>query len=71
MENHPGSGLTPQDQSPLRFMQQVDRLKHVPRTGWLRFLKNPESVASHSFGVALLGGFAPVSLSFYALQYLT
>ena len=32
----------------------LHRLKHLPRTGWLlRGIEQPESVASHSFGVCL------------------
>lgn len=51
------SGL---DRSPLPFLHLVQALKHLPRTGWLRTVENPESVASHSFRLALLGLFAPV-----------
>jgi len=37
------------------FTQQIARLKEVPRTGWVRRgVDNVESVACHSYGVALL-----------------
>ena len=48
------------DRSPLPFLHLIQALKHLPRTGWLRTVENPESVASHSFRLALLGLFAPV-----------
>lgn len=46
----------------LKFLKVVEDLKATYRTGWLRVFKdskqkayfNPESVASHSWGVALL-----------------
>jgi len=38
----------------LAFLQQALRLKYVPRTGWLmRGLTDVESVAEHTWGVAL------------------
>lgn len=46
--------------TPLPFMALVNVLKHLPRTGWLRTISHPESVASHSYGLAMLGLFAPV-----------
>ncbi|KAF2679533.1 HD domain-containing protein 2-like protein, partial [Lentithecium fluviatile CBS 122367] len=45
--------------SPLPFMHLVQRLKHIPRTGWLRFIENPESVAAHSYRLDLFGCLAP------------
>lgn len=53
--------MSPLDSSPLPFLHLIQRLKHLPRTGWLRTVENPESVASHSFRLALIGLFAPVS----------
>lgn len=47
--------------SPLPFLHLMQGLKHLPRTGWLRTVSHPESVASHSFRLALLGSLAPVS----------
>jgi 5'-deoxynucleotidase YfbR-like HD superfamily hydrolase len=47
-------------QSPIPFLSEISALKHLDRTGWKRFIRSPESVASHSFRVALLGLFAPV-----------
>jgi hypothetical protein len=61
---------SPFDRSPLPFLFEVSRLKHLPRTGWLRTIENPESVASHSFGLALLGLFAPVCNTFPSLPRL-
>jgi len=37
------------------FILQAGILKNLPRTGWLlRGIKNPESVADHSYRTALL-----------------
>lgn len=39
----------------LEFMEQVGKLKVLPRTGWLlRGLKHPESIADHSYRMSLL-----------------
>ncbi len=39
----------------LKFLNQVTKLKETPRQGWvLRGIKNPESIADHSFRVALM-----------------
>ncbi len=36
------------------FLEQINKFKHMPRTGWVwGKVKNPETVASHSFGVAV------------------
>ncbi|KAI8648874.1 5'-deoxynucleotidase [Fusarium sp. Ph1] len=49
--------------TPLAFMSLINGLKSLYREGWLRKgMKHPESVASHSFGVALLCLFAPPEL---------
>ncbi|KAK2777113.1 ybr242w-like protein [Colletotrichum kahawae] len=48
--------------SPLPFLHQLQELKHLPRTGWLRFVKDCETVASHSWRLAFLGLFAPAPL---------
>ena len=56
------------DRSPLPFLHLMQNLKHLSHTGWLRTVKNPETVASHSFRQALLGLFAPVGLP-YCLLY--
>lgn len=38
-----------------RIIEAIHRLKETKRTGWLeRGVKDPESVASHSYGVAVL-----------------
>ncbi len=37
------------------FIHILGKLKELPRSGWLKKkIKNPETVASHSYGVALL-----------------
>ena len=46
--------------SPLPFLHLIEVLKHLPRTGWLRTIKNPESVAAHMYRLSLLAMFAPV-----------
>lgn len=39
-----------------RFYKIISKLKSLPRSGWLKHkIRNPETVASHSFGAALLG----------------
>ena len=39
----------------LKFLLQVGKLKKIKRTGWiLRDVKNPESVAEHSFRLAIM-----------------
>lgn len=39
----------------LKFLLQVNKLKQIKRTGWiLRDVKNPESVADHSFHLTIL-----------------
>ncbi|MFH0701030.1 MAG: HD family hydrolase [Candidatus Woesearchaeota archaeon] len=45
----------------LRFLQQVMKLKHIPRTGWVnKTIPNPESVAGHVYGVAILALTVPL-----------
>jgi putative hydrolase of HD superfamily len=40
----------------IEFAKIIGRLKRTPRTGWkMRKVKNPESVADHSFRTTLLG----------------
>lgn len=63
------ANVSPLDSSPLPFLHLMQQLKHLPRTGWLRTVKDPESVASHSCRLALLGLFAPVSLDFPAVFF--
>ena len=39
----------------VRFLHEVGSLKLVPRAGWLKLgIKNPESVAEHSFRTAII-----------------
>ena len=37
-------------------------LKRVPRTGWMRTVKNPESVAEHMYRLAVMCMLAPSGL---------
>src|SRR5437868_14974074 len=47
-------------QSLVRFLEQVSKLKTTPRAGWQRCGVEPcESVADHTFGVALLALLLP------------
>lgn len=48
------------ENTPLPFLHEIEKLKHLPRTGWLRTIESPESVAAHSFRVAILALLAPV-----------
>ena len=50
------------EKTPLPFLHEIEKLKHLPRTGWLRTIENPESVAAHSHRVAILALLAPVIL---------
>jgi len=50
--------------SPLPFLHLMEVLKHLPRTGELRTIKNPESVAAYRYRLLLLAMFAPVRLTF-------
>ncbi|KAH8592663.1 HD domain-containing protein [Bisporella sp. PMI_857] len=43
----------------LPFLHLMDVLKHLPRTGWLRTINHPESVASHMYRMALIAMTAP------------
>ncbi len=52
------------EESPLPFLHLMEVLKHLPRTGWLRTIKNPESVAAHMYRLSLLAMFAPVRSTF-------
>ncbi|KAH7111609.1 hypothetical protein EDB81DRAFT_829671 [Dactylonectria macrodidyma] len=66
----PASKPTTLDQTPIPFMRYVDDLKHLPREGWRRFIRTPESVASHSLGCALLGFLAPPPLDNYKCAFI-
>jgi hypothetical protein len=52
----------------LFIIHVINKLKQIQRTGWIRMLAEkgvrPESVADHSFGVALLGLFAPLDFDY-------
>ncbi len=42
-------------QNILNFLVETNKLKEVPRTGWVwRGVKNPESIAGHTFGLAMM-----------------
>ena len=58
------------ERTPLPFLHEIEKLKHLPRTGWLRTIAHPESVAAHSHRVAILALLAPVnstSQSFWSI----
>lgn len=45
----------PDVKSIVGLFRHVQKLKTTPRSGWLRFdIEKPESIAAHSYGVALL-----------------
>jgi putative hydrolase of HD superfamily len=47
-----------QTENLINFFVEIGKLKRMPRRGWaLRGLKNPETIAEHSFRVALLAWF--------------
>ena len=48
---------------PLSFLHLTGNLKHLPRTGWLRAIESPESVAAHMYRLSLLAILAPVGLT--------
>lgn len=48
------------DMSPLPFLHLANVLKQLPRTGWLRTIEHPESVAAHMYRMALMALCAPV-----------
>jgi putative hydrolase of HD superfamily len=54
------------------FWQLLERLKLEPRRGWKEKLRlaNPESVADHSYGVAMLGLFQAWSRGGYDIERL-
>ena len=40
----------------IKFAKEIGKLKSLERTGWkVRGVKNPESVADHSFRATILG----------------
>ncbi|KIW44381.1 uncharacterized protein PV06_05393 [Exophiala oligosperma] len=50
------------DMSPLPFLHLANVLKQLPRTGWLRTIEHPESVAAHMYRMALMALCAPSGL---------
>jgi len=52
---------------PLPFLHLIEILKHLPRTGWLRTIKNPESIAVYIYRLSLLAMFAPVRPIFLSM----
>jgi len=49
-------GVMTESSNIIKFVCEMMRLKSVPRTGWLlRGIRDVESVADHSYGVALFG----------------
>ncbi|EWC44986.1 hypothetical protein DRE_01045 [Drechslerella stenobrocha 248] len=56
----PSSGST----SPLAFLHIIDRLKHIPRTGWVvDGIEKPETIASHMYRMAILAMLCPDGLA--------
>ncbi|ORY01910.1 HD domain-containing protein [Clohesyomyces aquaticus] len=51
------------EESPLPFLHLMSILKHVPRTGWLRTVSRPESVAAHTYRLAVICMLAPKPLN--------
>ncbi|KAK6339715.1 hypothetical protein TWF718_009108 [Orbilia javanica] len=45
---------------PLAFLHIIDRLKHIPRTGWVvEGVENPETIASHMYRMSILAMLCP------------
>jgi len=39
----------------IKFLSELGKLKEMPRRGWvIRDIKNPESIADHTFRVAIM-----------------
>lgn len=55
----------------LPYLHLMYLLKHLPRSGWLRFMDHPESVADHMYRMALIAMSAPVGLQIYLLACLS
>jgi 5'-deoxynucleotidase YfbR-like HD superfamily hydrolase len=50
----------------MKVLHEVGNLKRLRRSGWqLKGVPNPESVADHSFRLAIMSLFAPVRQSCY------
>ncbi|EPS35959.1 hypothetical protein H072_10597 [Dactylellina haptotyla CBS 200.50] len=46
--------------APLAFLHIIDRLKHIPRTGWVvDGVEKPETIASHMYRMAILAMLCP------------
>ncbi|KAK6352348.1 hypothetical protein TWF730_009178 [Orbilia blumenaviensis] len=46
--------------TPLAFLHIIDRLKHIPRTGWVvDGVEKPETIASHMYRMAILAMLCP------------
>ena len=57
------------DESPLPFLHLMENVKRLPRTGWLRTIETPESVAAHMYRLSLLAMFAPVGSIFLSVMF--
>ena len=54
MNDHGEESLEPGVRGAVQFLTELQRLKALPRTGWLlRGIREVESVASHTYGVAV------------------
>ncbi|KAK6523610.1 hypothetical protein TWF281_001592 [Arthrobotrys megalospora] len=57
---HPLTLPTSTSTTPLAFLHIIDRLKHIPRTGWVvDGVEKPETIASHMYRMAILAMLCP------------
>ncbi|KAJ6258581.1 hypothetical protein Dda_6627 [Drechslerella dactyloides] len=57
---HPLSPPTGRATAPLAFLHIIDRLKHIPRTGWVNNgIEKPETIASHMYRMGILAMLCP------------
>ncbi|KAK6337872.1 hypothetical protein TWF696_001350 [Orbilia brochopaga] len=57
---HPLTPPTGRSTVPLAFLHIVDRLKHIPRTGWVNSgIEKPETIASHMYRMGILAMLCP------------
>ncbi|KAK6498915.1 hypothetical protein TWF481_011485 [Arthrobotrys musiformis] len=57
---HPLAFPTATSTVPLAFLHIIDRLKHIPRTGWVvDGVEKPETIASHMYRMSILAMLCP------------
>ncbi|KAK6513823.1 hypothetical protein TWF506_008257 [Arthrobotrys conoides] len=57
---HPLTLPTATSTVPLAFLHIIDRLKHIPRTGWVvDGVEKPETIASHMYRMSILAMLCP------------